>query len=147
MSSKGNLNEALAGVLSGMDVIQTTYPFDLAHKGHSIDVEVEECKPGKVEEAKVEEVVAKLEKTLPRVKDLNDASFAKSKEPLVKSCKCYTCQNYNCGYLHHLLDVKEMNATILLIIHNLFSYDEVFRVLREPSTDLDSFIHWYLINC
>jgi queuine tRNA-ribosyltransferase len=38
--------------------------------------------------------------------------------PVVEGCECYTCQNYTCAYIHHLLKVKESLAGTLLSIHN-----------------------------
>ncbi len=39
-------------------------------------------------------------------------------QPVVEGCQCYTCQNYTCAYIHHLLRVKESLAGTLLSIHN-----------------------------
>jgi queuine tRNA-ribosyltransferase len=38
--------------------------------------------------------------------------------PIIKDCECYTCQNYTCAYLHHLLHAKELLANTLMSIHN-----------------------------
>lgn len=38
--------------------------------------------------------------------------------PIMKECACYTCQNYSCAYLHHLLHAKELLANTLMSIHN-----------------------------
>lgn len=57
-----------------------------------------------------------------------------SKLPIQEGCKCYTCENYTRGYLYHLFDVKEINATILLGIHNSYVYDQLFVNLRENSS-------------
>lgn len=46
--------------------------------------------------------------------DLSNEEFQRSKDPILKNCKCYTCKKYNRSYLYHLLDVKEMNANILI---------------------------------
>jgi queuine tRNA-ribosyltransferase len=38
--------------------------------------------------------------------------------PIIEDCECYTCQNYTCAYLHHLLHAKELLANTLMSIHN-----------------------------
>jgi len=38
--------------------------------------------------------------------------------PIIKDCECYTCQNYTCAYLHHLLHAKELLVNTLMSIHN-----------------------------
>ncbi len=40
-------------------------------------------------------------------------------EPLEADCDCYTCENYDAAYLHHLFKAKEMLAATLATIHNL----------------------------
>ena len=52
--------------------------------------------------------------------------------PLLEGCECYTCQNYTRSYIFHLFDVKEMNANILLAIHNSWVYDHhLFGEIRK----------------
>lgn len=40
--------------------------------------------------------------------------------PLVKTCKCPTCQNFSLAYIHHLFKAHEMTAMSLATAHNLF---------------------------
>ena len=39
-------------------------------------------------------------------------------EPIMSDCDCYTCKNYTCAYICHLLHAKESLAGTLLSIHN-----------------------------
>ncbi|MBT1018620.1 tRNA guanosine(34) transglycosylase Tgt [Canibacter sp. lx-72] len=39
-------------------------------------------------------------------------------EPLESGCDCFTCDNYDAAYLHHLFKAKEMLASTLATIHN-----------------------------
>ncbi|MDO4242088.1 MAG: tRNA guanosine(34) transglycosylase Tgt [Microbacteriaceae bacterium] len=39
-------------------------------------------------------------------------------EPLEPGCDCYTCENYDAAYIHHLFKAKEMLAATLATIHN-----------------------------
>ena len=50
-------------------------------------------------------------------------TYRHSTEKLQPGCTCYCCQNYTLGYLSHLFDVNEMNANILLGIHNSHAFD------------------------
>ncbi len=40
-------------------------------------------------------------------------------EPLAEDCSCYTCQQFTCAYLHHLLKQTPLLAIKLVAIHNL----------------------------
>lgn len=40
--------------------------------------------------------------------------------PIYEGCTCYTCKNYTKAYIHHLIKAKEINASILISIHNEF---------------------------
>jgi len=46
-----------------------------------------------------------------------------STKPLQEGCDCYCCKNYTRAYLYHLFEVNEINANILLGIHNSHVYD------------------------
>ncbi len=39
-------------------------------------------------------------------------------EPLEPGCDCFTCNNFDAAYLHHLFKAKEMLASTLATIHN-----------------------------
>ena len=47
-----------------------------------------------------------------------------------------------------MLEVKEMNANILLAIHNVTQYDRLFEMIRKNVQDLPAFVESYLeTNC
>lgn len=50
---------------------------------------------------------------------------------MTHGCDCYTCKHYTRAYIYHMLEVKEMNANILLAIHNMRQYDFLFEMIRE----------------
>ena len=62
-----------------------------------------------------------LERAHEKTIDLRNPCIAASKDPIDKGCACISCTNYSRGYIHHLLRVHEMNGTILIAIHNLYS--------------------------
>ena len=51
--------------------------------------------------------------------DLRNPMFSESKKPIEYNCKCIACTNHSRGYIHHLLQVHEINGTMLIAIHNL----------------------------
>ena len=75
---------------------------------------------------------------------LSEEEHKNSKEAIVKNCLCYTCKNYNRAYLYHMLEVKEMNANILIAIHNMEQFDKLFRMIRDNFSTLPHFIENYI---
>ena len=64
--------------------------------------------------------------------DLTSSNLRHSAEKLSSDCGCTTCsENYSMAYLHHLFDVKELNASILTSIHNLWQYQKLLAVPRQ----------------
>ena len=53
---------------------------------------------------------------------LSQPEHRQSTAPICQACPCHLCKNFNRAYIHHLLDVKEINANILLNMHNLMQY-------------------------
>jgi queuine tRNA-ribosyltransferase len=50
--------------------------------------------------------------------------------PIDTECKCYTCQKYTRGYIHHLGLCKEILGATLLSWHNLHYYQDLMRGIR-----------------
>ena len=51
--------------------------------------------------------------------------------PIIADCECYTCQNYTCAYLHHLLHAKELLANTLMSIHNEYFIIKLVDDIRD----------------
>jgi queuine tRNA-ribosyltransferase len=80
--------------------------------------------------------------------DLTTEECKTSKLPMTEGCTCYTCKNYTRAYIYHMLEVKEMNATILLAIHNVHQYDLLFTMVRDNINKVRAFVDAYLsTNC
>ena len=62
---------------------------------------------------------------------LHSTQHVTSALPLAADCPCYTCAHHTRAYVHHLLRVKEMTATVLLDIHNTHVVMEAMRLVRE----------------
>ncbi|MBX4191044.1 tRNA guanosine(34) transglycosylase Tgt [Candidatus Saccharibacteria bacterium] len=50
--------------------------------------------------------------------------------PLDSECSCYTCQNYTRAYIHHLFRAKDINASILMSLHNEFFIVHLVKQMR-----------------
>jgi queuine tRNA-ribosyltransferase len=62
---------------------------------------------------------------------IKNARYAEDSLPLDESCSCYCCQNYSRAFLRHLLLAREMNAAILISLHNLAFYFKLMLGIRE----------------
>jgi queuine tRNA-ribosyltransferase len=62
---------------------------------------------------------------------LKNARHAASALPLDPACACYTCRNFSRAFLRHLLLAREMNAAILVSLHNLAFYFKLMKEIRE----------------
>nr|XP_002130295.1 queuine tRNA-ribosyltransferase accessory subunit 2 [Ciona intestinalis] len=60
-------------------------------------------------------------------------SHARSFEPLMENCTCYTCKNHTRAYMQHLVKLNEMLAPVLLMLHNLHHHLTFFKALHNAS--------------
>lgn len=89
----GTVPDILAAVDSGVDMFDCVLPTRNARRGSVFTSE------GK--------------------KNLRNAQFARSGEPLDKNCSCKVCRTYSLAYLRHLFQVGEILALHLATYHNL----------------------------
>lgn len=71
--------------------------------------------------------------------NIRNAKFKKHMGPLVEHCQCYTCQNYTCSYLTHLIRSGEMLGGTLLSIHNLYFINKLVADIRQSLLDENFF--------
>jgi queuine tRNA-ribosyltransferase len=62
---------------------------------------------------------------------LRNARYTTDWQPLQPGCGCYTCQHHSRAYLSHLVRVKEMTASTLLSIHNIYFLHAQTRACRQ----------------
>jgi len=62
--------------------------------------------------------------------NIRNARFALSDEPLDPECPCSVCRRYSLGYLRHLYQAGEMNASIMLSHHNVAFFLDLMRRAR-----------------
>ena len=63
--------------------------------------------------------------------DLNKSKYLIDKNPIQKTCTCYTCKNFSLSFLHHLFKEKELLGYYLATYHNLFFFKQLFYEIRE----------------
>jgi len=61
---------------------------------------------------------------------IKQARFRDNPRPVMKNCKCYTCQHFSCAYLRHLYVSKEILSSRLNTVHNLHYYCALMRRAR-----------------
>ena len=103
--------------MAGYDLFETDYPLSLAEQGKALLIsekfpskrEVKEVQPNKLQDLS-KAMLKKNQRTV----DLSKEESKHSKESIEEGCGCYTCLNYTKAYLYHMIEVKEMNANILI---------------------------------
>jgi queuine tRNA-ribosyltransferase len=78
--------------------------------------------------------------------DIENAVYRQQAEPVDKTCRCYTCQNFSAAYLHHLFRSKELLAYRLATIHNLAFMSNLVQTIRKSILEgtFDTFRHQFL---
>ena len=61
---------------------------------------------------------------------ITNAKYKDDFTPLDNRCKCYTCQNFTKAYLRHLYMSKEILASTLGTIHNLYFMSSLMKNIR-----------------
>lgn len=62
---------------------------------------------------------------------IKQAKYVRDEQPIDPTCACPVCARYSRAYLHHLYNVKEMLASRLNTIHNLWYFANLMRAMRE----------------
>lgn len=112
--------DVVAAVRRGVDIIDATFPFDMAESGFATKLAVS-AKNGLNRERSG---------SLAYV-NLRDRRWERSSDPIVVDCECFMCKRYSKAYVRHLLEVREMMGTTLLAAHNLWDYLCWFQGLRQ----------------
>ncbi len=63
--------------------------------------------------------------------NIRNARFALDDRPLDPECSCSVCRRYSLGYLRHLYQAGEMNASIMISHHNVAFFIETMRKAKE----------------
>jgi queuine tRNA-ribosyltransferase len=62
---------------------------------------------------------------------IKNAQYAEDDSPIEERCGCYTCSRYSRAYLRHLYLSKEILASTLNTIHNLYYYSHLLSGIRQ----------------
>ena len=62
--------------------------------------------------------------------DLRKTEYSEDTRPLDPGCRCAVCLDHSRAYLHHLAKLHEINAPVLLTLHNLHFYRELVSKAR-----------------
>ena len=65
------------------------------------------------------------------IRNIHNQRYARDSEPIEPGCGCPTCRRYSRAYLRHLVKAQEPLALRLLVLHNLYFYNELLRRIRE----------------
>ena len=63
--------------------------------------------------------------------NIKNEKYARSEEPIDPLCGCPVCQMYTKAYLRHLFKAEEMLAMRFAVMHNLWFYNNLTKVIRE----------------
>lgn len=63
--------------------------------------------------------------------NLMNARFEKDLRPIEEGCGCPACKKYSRAYIRHLLKAKEMLGLRLIVMHNLYFYNNMMEEIRE----------------
>ena len=63
--------------------------------------------------------------------NLNNRKYERDAAPIDPQCDCPVCRRYSRSYIRHLLKAQEPLALRLMVMHNLYFYNELMRAIRE----------------
>jgi queuine tRNA-ribosyltransferase len=67
--------------------------------------------------------------------NIKGSKYREDFTPLESECSCYTCKNYTRAYIHHLFRAKDINASMLMSLHNEFFIIQLVKQMRESLID------------
>ena len=70
--------------------------------------------------------------------NIKNEKYKTDERPISESCGCPACRSFSRAYIRHLLNAGEMLAMRLLVLHNLYSYNDLMAKIRQ-AIDEDRF--------
>jgi queuine tRNA-ribosyltransferase len=68
-------------------------------------------------------------------RNIRNAAFTHSNEPIVPGCECYACRTFSAAYLQHLFRSEELLALRLATLHNLTFIQTLTDSIRSAVMD------------
>ncbi len=62
---------------------------------------------------------------------VRNAKYISAKGPIDPDCDCYACENFDRGYIRHLLNANEILGHHLLSYHNVYFFISLMKKIRE----------------
>jgi len=117
-------------MLYGINVIDTSFIFDISEKGFLIS-----------NDFKFDTFSEKLSNPLAsyelNILNLTEENFKADCSKLSDDCKCFSCQTgYTKAYLNHLFKCNELNGPIILLLHNLKYLENLISEFNKISDEL-----------
>ncbi|PVD21751.1 hypothetical protein C0Q70_17552 [Pomacea canaliculata] len=123
----------MQAIRAGIDIFDTSYAFVTTGKGNALvfsyDYEKLSVKPSDDGDLCLQ--ASSLTSECGYSINLNDSRFREDFSPILEGCLCYTCKTYSRAYVNHLLNTTELQAGVLLMIHNLQHYLGFFSAVRQ----------------
>jgi len=117
----GSPEEILQCVELGIDLISSSYPFNLTDQGLALNLHF----------TKYENLSADSLSSFDSLKiNMRDKALQLDTGPISTTCLCYCCKQHSRAYVHHLLCTHEMLGSALLNIHNGEQYATFFALVR-----------------
>jgi len=111
----GDIIDVLLGVLNGIDIFESWFPFKLADRRLAMDMaNVDEVKDTELTKEQKEELNKLLLKRKIKCIDFSEKKQKELLIPIQKDCECFTCKNHTRAYINHVMECDEVNWQILL---------------------------------
>ena len=79
--------------------------------------------------------------------DLSQKEYLEDTRLIKDNCGCFTCtKGYTRAYIYHLIICNEINATILIIMHNLYFINELTQKIQGNFEDSLNYFSNFLLN-
>lgn len=136
----------------GCRFFQLSYPFEIAEKGKCIvsKFEINPILNDSSQDNSVPQLSLDnfpeidLSKINLKLIDLNERIYESDIRPIDENCSCFTCKNkYTRAYIHHLLKCKELNATLLIITHNLHFSQNLYNIYTDIRSEHERLTYLY----
>lgn len=107
--------EIVCFMRKGVDIFDSSYAAFMTESGYAITISFSCAKSRKI--------------------NLWDTAYKFDTQPICSECSCIACSRQTRCYIHHLLNVNEMLAKVLLMHHNLMQMDAFMGDVRQAVKD------------